>query len=133
MVTAVVISAVVLAAAWLWLPPNEPAANEPLTQEAVAAVLEMLLYRGLDGGSVTITVRDDPRTLTLVKYVRGPRAVGIRSEFPLEAWSEPFYEPFRTEFAIGVRLDTHCVAYFSKEVLTVDLPSLTGIARPGRR
>lgn len=88
--------------AWLWHWGTRPAPNELSAPGALAVLLRYLLSHGVYKagirGSLTVCVRVAPeRRLVFTKYIREPAGAGFEAEFPLEAWSEPYYAALRDE------------------------------------
>ena len=94
--TIAILVIVVVLAVWLLGKDNPPGPNEPLTPELLRACLEMLLYRGLNEAQFDIRVRDDPRSITLTKYVR-PGAAGIRARILRRDSTVAHYDQIRDE------------------------------------
>lgn len=84
--------AVVLVLGRLLLGPPKPATHSELDSKKMRAMIEMLYYRGYDGGILFVEVRGDDRFLQLRKQIRAKGDVSLRCDFPTVAWSEPYYE-----------------------------------------
>lgn len=78
------------------LMPAKPLHHELPTPAAVHGAFETLLRQGLDGGRLTIYVRDRPdQRLVFTKYIRAPGDVGMRSSFSPEPNLNDAYEALK--------------------------------------
>src|SRR5215216_2327465 len=94
---------------WLWHWGLRPVPNPLPEPGSLARMLRLLLSRGVHKGPVKATLAvcvraDEERRLVFQKAITEAGQVGFRAEFPLAAWSEPYYGPLREELARrGVR------------------------------
>lgn len=100
---AVVIVAGLLVLIRLLAGPPRPAVHSGLDPTRMRGMIEMLYYRGYDGGMLFIEVRGDDRFLQLRKHIQAKGDVSLRCDFPLVAWSERYYESVR-EYLDGARI-----------------------------
>ena len=85
----------------LWL-GSKPAINELPDPGAFARLLRLLVSRGVHKagirGTLTICVKAEPkRRIVFTKSIGPSNEGGFNAAFPNEHWTEPYYEPFRTE------------------------------------
>ena len=66
-----------------------------IRQDEVRACLELLLRRGYDAGFVALTLPGDERFVSVTKYYRSKEETGLELDFPLAAWSKPYYPEVR--------------------------------------
>jgi hypothetical protein len=77
-IVGVLVAALLLA--WISYAGKQPVVHRPLTQDLVRALLDALLYRGVDETRLTFRASSgDSATLVFAKYVRGPNGPGLRA------------------------------------------------------
>ena len=159
----------VLVTVWL-LRPGKPVTNEHLSEAKLSALIEALMYRGVDAATLRIFTRTETLSLRFTKYVRRARRSGIECNIPLDSWTHLDAEALRIaidpyglqiqsslaqdnghlvidvgqniakavaltqlifERMSSVSLYTDCVAMLDEKVMTLDVPKLSGVRRPG--
>lgn len=79
----------------LWWRMGKPHIHRNLAPADVQRLLEALLRRGYDRGSLIIEVDDSQRPRKFVqftKYIAAGGRIGLQFDFPLARWSQPYYE-----------------------------------------
>jgi hypothetical protein len=122
----IVVALVVLGIWWL-LRPAKPSLNEPLTPEMVHAVIDTLLYQGLDGGELRIVTRGGPTAFRLIKYVRPSEGAGFFAEVSKLDGYQEYYDNFLEE--LRTRGIAHRVLNSAPDAVQVHLGHDIGQAR----
>jgi hypothetical protein len=83
--------------------PPKPAVHAELDQARMRGMIEMLYYRGYDGGILFIEVKGDDRFLQIRKQILAKGSISLRCDFPLVRWSEQYYNKIRAYLdAVGI-------------------------------
>ena len=85
----------ILVGCFIWRRGKKPYKHRDISQDHLKQFLEVLLFRGYEGGFLCIEIPDDHRFLQFSKYVAGKDSVGLQFDFPLAAWSRAYFEPLK--------------------------------------
>jgi hypothetical protein len=124
--TITLVTALIILGIWWLLRPGEPSANEPLTPEMLQAVIETLLYQGLDGGELRIATRDGTVAFRFIKYVR-PQDAGILGELSKVPDHEGYFQSFLGELV--TRDIAHHLLKSTPDAVRIDFGRDVGQAR----
>jgi hypothetical protein len=82
----------------LWYLDRKPYIHKKISQNNLKRYFDALLYRGYDGGFITIQIPSDKKFkwfIQFAKYIECEKKVGLRFGYPLCEWSEPYYEKLK--------------------------------------
>jgi hypothetical protein len=80
---------------------RKPVINKRISHDNLKKYLEVLFYRGFDGGFMVIRIPKDKkfkRFLQFSKYIGSKKKIGLQFDYPLAEWSKPYYGKLKEIF-----------------------------------
>jgi hypothetical protein len=78
-----------------WAYGKRPYWHKNIALDDLKRFLELLLFRGYNGGFISICIPDREEFLQLSKYITRDNSIGLQLDFPLAKWSKHYYDSFK--------------------------------------
>jgi hypothetical protein len=114
---------IVLALSLFWVYGKKPYMHKNIALDDLKSFLEVLLFRGYDGGFISICIPDREEFLQFSKYIISENSIGLQLDFPLAKWSKHYYDSLKKLLIDqGIKFETQTTSKEEiPEFLVVDI------------